>query len=199
MTVLVDLLMATMDSISVWSSAAGDREVGLAWRDAVTARMIEAGAYVPYEQLVAEAGAELRLPPDAPTTLRAEWDGIRPWPDAVALQRLPAAFAFVTNCSAELAAAAVARSGLRPAFTLSAEEAGWYKPRPEIYRQACDRFAVDPRRTVFVAGAAYDARGAAAAGMHVFQVARRPPSMEDPVLPATVRVVASLADALPGP
>ena len=198
MTVLVDLLMATMDSISVWSSAAGDRDLGLAWRDAVTARMIEAGAYVPYEQLVADAGGELRLPPDAPKKLHAAWQEMRPWPDAGALHRQSAAFGFVTNCSTELAAVAVARSGLRPAFTLSAEAAGWYKPRPEIYRLACDRFAVDPRQTVFVAGAAYDAQGAAAAGMHVFQVARRPPSMQDPVLPATVRVVASLADALPG-
>ena len=34
--------MATMDSIATWSVAAGDRERGLAWRDEVTRRMIEA-------------------------------------------------------------------------------------------------------------------------------------------------------------
>ena len=38
MPVLLDLLMATMDSPSSWSAAAGDRAAGLAWRDAVTDR-----------------------------------------------------------------------------------------------------------------------------------------------------------------
>lgn len=196
--VLVDLLMATMDSISVWSAAAGDRARGLAWRDAVTARMIAAEAYVPYEQLVADAGDELHLEPDAGRRLLAAWDDIRPWPDAPALARSGVPYAFVTNCSAELAARAVTHSGLEPAFTLSAEEAGWFKPRAEIYRLACNRFGVEPGAARFVAGAPYDARGAAAAGLGAVLVRRRPPRATDPVLPATVDVLPSLTDALSG-
>ena len=50
--VLVDLLMATMNSLDVWAAAAGDREMGIRWRDEVTARMTRADRYEPYEELV---------------------------------------------------------------------------------------------------------------------------------------------------
>lgn len=185
--------MATMDSVSVWSSAAGDRERGLAWRDAVTARMIQAGRYVPYEHLVAAAASALRLPPDAPARLRAAWTQMRRWPDAAALERLRAPYAFVTNCSTELATEAVGRAGLEPAFTLSAEEAGWYKPRPEIYRHACDRLGAAPAEIRYVAGAPYDALGAAAFGLRAVLVVRSPQTRR---LPDEATVVNSLADAV---
>lgn len=190
--VLLDLLMATLDSPKAWSAAAGDRPAGLAWRDAVTERMIDAGDYVPYEQLVEAAARELRLSREAPSRLREAWRQMEPWPDTVAVQRLRVPYAFVTNSSTDLAAIAVERSGLRPAFVLSAEEAGCYKPRPEIYRLACERIGSEPGETLFVAGAAYDARGAAAAGLRTVLVARRP--VLDP-MPPTVRVVMSLHEA----
>ena len=56
---------------------------------------------------------------------------------------------------------------------MSAEEAGWYKPRPEIYRLACQRIGSSPADTLFVAGAAYDADGAARAGLRARLVRRR--------------------------
>jgi 2-haloacid dehalogenase len=185
--------MATMDSISTWSSAADDRGRGLAWRDAVTERMIEAGRYVPYDELVGAAAAELHLPADAPERLRAGWAEMRRWPDAGALAALPVPYAFVTNCSRELATEAAERSRLEPAFTLSAEEAGWYKPRPEIYRLACERIGAAPADIRFVAGAPYDALGAAAAGLPTALVARRPLERG---LPVGIATVTSLEDAL---
>ncbi|MGH2417752.1 MAG: HAD-IA family hydrolase [Candidatus Limnocylindria bacterium] len=185
--------MATMDSISTWSSAAGDRERGVAWRDAVTERMIRAGRYVPYEDLVADAAVEHHLSPDAPRRLWAAWSRMRRWPDASALEKLRIPYAFVTNCSAERATVAAARSGLEPAFMLSAEEAGWYKPRAEIYRLACERIGLRPDRVRFVAGAAYDALGAAGAGLQAVLVARRPASGD---LPDEITMVASLEDAV---
>lgn len=191
--VLLDLLMATMDSVSVWSAAAGDRALGLAWRDAVTDRMIGAGEYVPYEHLVRAAADELGMPPEAPNELWKAWQEMRPWPDAVAIERLRVPYAFVTNCSADLAAIVVERSSLRPAFALTAQDAGWYKPRPEIYRLACHRIGADPTETLFVAGAAYDARGASRAGLRAILVDRR---HEDSALPAEIDVVSSLGDAL---
>jgi len=185
--------MATMDSIGTWASAAGDRERGLKWRDAVTEQMIEAGRYVPYRDLVTSAAAALGLPADAPDRLRAAWTTMRRWPDAAALEALRIPYAFVTNCSAELATEAAERSGLEPAFTLSAEEAGWYKPRAEIYRLACDRIGAEPADIRFVAGASYDALGAAAVGLRTVLVARRPQMRR---LPDEVAVVDSLGDAL---
>jgi len=193
--VLLDLLMATMDSMSTWSSAAGDRERGMAWRDAVTRRMIVAGRYVAYDDLVIAAAGELHLPPDAPDRLRDAWTDMERWPDAESLESVDVPYAFVTNSSRKLARVAVDQSRLRPVFTLSAEEAGWYKPHPEIYRLACDRLGIDARETRFVAGAPYDARGAARAGLRSVLVARRP--VESP-FPDEIPVVSSLEEALAG-
>ena len=194
--VLVDLLMATMDSISVWVQAAGNRETGLAWRDAVTARMLAAGEYIPYEGLLEQGAATVRIDSGAVSRLRQAWMAMDPWPDVAALDRLTVPYAFVTNCSSELAAIAVARSGLSPAFTLTAEEAGWYKPRPGAYLAACDRFGVTPAVARFVAGAAYDAIGADAAGLRTVLVRRREP---DRPLPARIPVVDTLPEAVGAP
>ena len=54
--------MAVMDSLTVWTDAAGGRRRGLEWRDAVTARMMASGSYAPYESLVAEAAAAMPPP-----------------------------------------------------------------------------------------------------------------------------------------
>ena len=184
-----------MDSMTTWSSAAGDRERGLAWRDAVSHRMIEAGRYVPYDDLVIAAAAELHLPPGALDRLRSAWTDMHRWPDASALEAIDVPYAFVTNTSRELADAAAERSRLRPAFTLSAEEAGWYKPHPEAYLLACGQMGTDPRDTRFVAGAPYDARGAARAGLRSVLVVRRAVEAQ---LPGEIAVVSSLEEALAG-
>jgi 2-haloalkanoic acid dehalogenase type II len=193
--VLLDLLMATMNSIATWTAAAGDRDGGLAWRDAVTARMIDAGRYVAYEGLVRRAAADLGLPPHAPAALDEAWALMRPWPDTVALEDFGIGYAFVTNCSNQLAAVAVERSGLRPMFTLSAEEAGWFKPRREIYALAVERLGLEASQVQFVAGAAYDAIGASKAGLSTVLVARRRLRER---LPKPIRVVESLGQALEG-
>ncbi len=179
--VLLDLLMATMDSMTTWSAAAGGRAIGLAWRDAVTTRMIDAGRYTSYQDLVAAAAADLHLNEQAPARLWREWERMEPWPDASAIASLAVPYAFVTNCTIALATLAVRRSRLRPVFTLAAEEAGWYKPQAEIYRLACGRLRVDPDEARFVAGAAYDAAGASAAGMSAVLVDRRMGSQSVPV------------------
>jgi len=165
--------MAVMNSPATWKAAAGGAALGMAWRDAVTDRMRRVKRYVPYDALVAEAAAGLGMPPSSAGRLRTEWRRMQPWPDAAGLARLSLPYAFVTNCSAELAREAAVRSGLDPRFTLSAEEAGWYKPSSQVYRAACLRIGSVPERTVFVAGAAYDAEGALAAGLRSSLVRRR--------------------------
>src|SRR5919106_6927705 len=100
--VLLDLLMATMDSMSVWAAAADGLERGMEWRDAVTERMIAADRYVPYDELVTAAATDLRLPEDAPARLRRGWMTMQPWPDVRAFETVGIPYAFVTNCSTEL-------------------------------------------------------------------------------------------------
>jgi len=165
--------MAVMNSLAVWTETARDPRLGIAWRDAVTAGMVECDGYAPYEDLVAAAAIEVGLGPDAAGELRARWSEMRPWPDASALKRMDLPFGFVTNSSTELADVAASRSGLRPRFTLSAQEAGWYKPDARIYHEACRRVGFGPATTLFVSGSPYDAEGARAAGLRTWLVARR--------------------------
>lgn len=183
---LLDLLMATMDSMSVWAAAADDWTIGLAWRDAVTQRMTQSRRYVPYDSVVADSARDLGLAAEAPRRLRDAWSQMRPWPDAAVVRQAPVPYAFVTNCSKELGLLAAVRSGLEPAFTLSAEEAGWYKPSPEIYRLACERVGADPVDVAFVAGAPYDARGASVAGLQTIFVERR--RTAERLSPSVIRV-----------
>jgi 2-haloacid dehalogenase len=185
--VLLDLLMAVMNSLAIWSEAAGDDRAGLAWRDAVTTRITASPAYVPYEEQVVAATADAGLPREAAAALLTRWPKIEPWPDSAALARLALPYAFVTNCSQTLARIAADRSRLAPRFVLSAEEAGWYKPDHRIYEEACRRLPSPPASTLFVAGSAYDADGARAAGLPSVLVARRPDEHAE-------RRAASLAD-----
>ncbi len=159
----------------------------------MTARMMDAGAYVPYEHLVSEAAAVTGLPPEAPSELFLRWQEMEPWPDAVALRRLTLPYAFVTNCSAELADFAARRSGTDPRFALSAEEAGRYKPHPAIYLDACRRLGTAPERTLFVAGSPYDARGAGGAGLVAALVVRR---SDHRLADADIPVATSLHDVV---
>jgi 2-haloacid dehalogenase len=182
--VLCDLLMGVMNSPEIWSAAAGDRQRGLAWRDAATARMIASEAYVPYERLVADAAAASGLPSTAALELFRRWPEMSPWPDAAALSRARLPYAFVTNCSKDLAGIAAGRSGLSPAFVLSAEEAGCYKPDARIYLEACRRLGTQAHETLFVAGSPYDATGAARARLRGVLVVRRNDQLRpDPSIP----------------
>jgi FMN phosphatase YigB (HAD superfamily) len=160
--------------------------------------MVRAGAYVPYLGLVEDEAASLGLPVNAPAALIRAWPDMGLRPDAASLARLPLPYGFVTNCSATLAALAgesAIRAGLRPRFVLSAEEAGWYKPQPAVYLEACRRLGLQPGETLYVAGSQYDAEGARAAGLRVALVVRRPLASG---LSPGIHPAASLPDALAG-
>jgi 2-haloacid dehalogenase len=191
--VLLDLLMGVMNSLETWTAAAGDSARGLEWRDTVMARMVAAGAYTSYERLLADAASELNLDPSAPMDLVDRWADMDPWPDAAAIRRLPVPYGFVTNCSSRLARVAADRSALAPAFVLSAEEAGWFKPDARVYLEACRRLGTAPGRTAFIAGSPYDATGASAAGLPTWLVRRR---ADHPASVESVSVAVSLDEVV---
>jgi 2-haloalkanoic acid dehalogenase type II len=147
--------------------------------------MIDSGEYHSYETFVAEAAHDLNLPRGASAALFNAWPAMAPRADAAVIATLDVPYAFVTNTSRRLAETAAGRSGLRPAFTLSAEEAGCYKPDPRIYRAACDRLGFAAAQVLFVAGAPYDAAGARRAGLDAAWVRRR----ADHDAPPGVRVI----------
>jgi 2-haloalkanoic acid dehalogenase type II len=191
--VLLDLLMGVMNSLETWSRAAGERELGIRWRDGVAAEMAASDGYLPYEEIVDRVAAARGLPPTAAGALLEEWERMEPWPDATALAALPVPYAFVTNCSERLGSIAARRSGLTPRFTLTAERAGRYKPSGEVYVAALQTLGISAAEALYVAGSPYDADGAHRAGVRTWLVVRRPDQRApDPA----VRLVSSLEEIL---
>jgi 2-haloacid dehalogenase len=166
--------MAVMNSLETWTTAAGERELGIRWRDGVTAAMAASDGYLAYEELVNKVAANHGLPEVATARLVEGWGRMDPWPDAVALGDLALPFGFVTNCSTRLGQIAADRSGVDPRFTLTAEDVGRYKPDPLVYREGLRMLGIPASDVLFVAGSAYDAAGAHRAGLRTWLVLRRP-------------------------
>lgn len=168
--VACDLLTALLDSWTLWNAVAGDPEAGLRWRRAYLRLTYGAGPYRPYEAIVTEAATEAGLSPTLAASLAARWDELAPWPEVPATLATVAArvpLAVVTNCSGELGRRAAARIGVPAAVVVTAERAGWYKPRPEPYRLALAELGTPAAQTLFVAGSPADVPGATAVGMPV--------------------------------
>jgi 2-haloalkanoic acid dehalogenase type II len=169
--VLFDLLTALLDSWSLWDRVAGNRADGRRWRAAYLAATYGEGRYRPYETMVREAALACGLAGSLAGDLAAQYGTLEPWPEAgevLGALEGRVRLGVVTNCSETLARVAVGRTGIAFDAVVSAERAGWYKPRPEPYRLALAELGVMPEEALFVAGSAYDLPGAAAVGMTVF-------------------------------
>ena len=169
--VVFDLLTALIDSWTLWNCAAGSAEDGLRWRREYLALTYAAGPYRPYADIVRQAATQADIKPICVEALFASWRDLPPWPETRAVlatlaERVP--LGVVTNCSATLGAAAVACTGIQFAAVVTAESAGFYKPRPEPYRAVLRLLDTTPARTLFVAGSPADVPGAAGVGMRVF-------------------------------
>jgi len=137
--VLFDLLTAVLDSWTLWNTVAGDVATGRRWREEYLQLTYAAGAYSPYESLVAEAATRQGLDPALAATLAENWQDLQPWPEAPAvLGELDAStrIGVVTNCSEHLGHLAAAQVGVPFEVITTAEAAGAYKPRPEPYQHA---------------------------------------------------------------
>jgi 2-haloalkanoic acid dehalogenase type II len=187
--VLFDLLTALLDSWTLWNMVAGSPEEGRMWRTAYLLRTYEAGAYRPYEELVGEAAAEVGLSPTLSAQLAARYGELEPWPEVRevlgALRRKGMALGVVTNCSAELAAKAIACTGILFDAVVTAERAGFYKPDPRPYQMALVELGVTPGRCLFVAGSVYDLFGTSKVGLPTYWHDRigmaAPPNASEPI------------------
>jgi 2-haloacid dehalogenase len=168
--VAFDLLTALLDSWSLYTRVAGSEALGRTWRLASLRRVTAQGSYRPYEDILAEAAADVGLPAAKRDELVAHWGELRPWPEArEALDRLAGRrLAIVTNCSQRLADIAAAAAGGRFEVVMSAERAGAYKADPRAYRAALAALDLAPERVLFVAGSPHDVPGAARVGMPVY-------------------------------
>ena len=169
--VVFDLLTALIDSWTLWNDVAGSDDAGMRWRKAYLELTYGAGTYRPYEVIVGEAAAVAGIPEDKPRQLAARWDELAPWPEVpgvLAALAERAKLAVVTNCSVSLGHAAARSVSNDFTVVITAEEAGFYKPRREPYARTLEALGTAPARTLFVAGSAADVPGASALGMPVF-------------------------------
>lgn len=169
--VAFDLLTGLLDSWTLWNAVAGGAEPGLAWRTEYLRRTYGEGRYRPYELLLSESALAAGLSTSFAAELIRRWHDLEPWPEVAEVLGLLSPglkLAVVTNCSEALARAAIAKTGVKFAVVVSAERAGWYKPRPRTYAMMISELGLPPERVLFVAGSPYDVDGAARAGMPVF-------------------------------
>ena len=169
--VVFDLLTALIDSWTLWNEVAGSPDDGVRWRRKYLELTYGQGAYQPYETLVRAAAEQSGLGARCADELARRWDELPPWPDTVSTLTALARrvrLAVATNCSIDLGRRAAQRCGVDFAAVVTAEEVGFYKPRPEVYRAVLARLGTEPARTLFVAGSAADVPGAKGVGMPVY-------------------------------
>jgi 2-haloalkanoic acid dehalogenase type II len=169
--VVFDLLTALLNSWKLWNDVAGSEAAGMRWRAKYLEITYGCGPYRPYPALVEEAAVAAGYPASFAASLVARWGELEPWPEAPAVlaelgRRMPLGVA--TNCSALLGAKAAQRTGGRFKSVVTAEDAGFYKPRREPYEAVLAALGTTPARTLFVAGSASDVPGARAVGCPVF-------------------------------
>jgi 2-haloacid dehalogenase len=169
--VVFDLLTALIDSWTLWNAAAGSAADGLRWRRKYLELTYGQGSYRPYEAIVREAAERSGVGVHCADELVRRWDELPPWAETnevvgALAHRVPLGVA--TNCSTALGRRAAARCGVAFAALVTAEEAGFYKPRPELYRAVLAKLGTEPARTLFVAGSPADVPGAKGVGMPVY-------------------------------
>lgn len=169
--VVFDLLTALIDSWTLWNDVAGSEEDGMRWRKEYLRLTYGAGAYRDYETIVAEAADAAGVSVGCAQQLSERWDELSVWPEVPSvLGKLSkrARLAVVTNCSVTLGNQAATHAFAGFDLVVTAEEAGYYKPRREPYAKTLEALGTNPGRTLFVAGSAADVPGASALGMPVY-------------------------------
>jgi 2-haloacid dehalogenase len=107
--------------------------------------------------------------------LNLAWHRLDGWPDAAAgLVRLRRKYlvAPVSNGNISLMADLARRNGFAWDAVLGAEIAGDYKPKPRVYRSACEAFDLPPEQCMMCAAHSYDLAAAARCGLRTAHIAR---------------------------
>ena len=173
---MFDLLTALLDSWTLWNNIAGSSEAGFAWRGKYLELTYEAGAYRDYGAIIHESAERAGLPAAYAHALIDRWSELAPWPEALNVLRALGArvpIAVATNASVALGRVAADAVGVPIDVLVTAEAAGFYKPRPEPYLMALEQLGLPASQVLFVAGSAADVPGASGVGMDVYWHNRR--------------------------
>jgi 2-haloacid dehalogenase len=156
-----------------------------AWRDEYQPAMEEVRAgRIPFCKLDVLHRRNLdivldRFGQDADESLRRAltlaWHRLDAWPDVTpALSRLRARFLLApcSNGNISLMVGLARRNGWHWDAILGAEHARDYKPKPLVYRAACDAFDCAPHEVLMVAAHSSDLEAAAHTGLRTAHIAR---------------------------
>lgn len=163
-----------------------------------------AGGYAPFRDLAAANLERLVGPGEALLGILTRFRRLRAHPDAEpAFARLRDAgvrIVTLSNGHADTVREMLDHAGLSPfvEVCLSADAAGYWKPRPEPYRYAAEHCGVAPDRVALVAVHPWDVHGAARAGLTTGHVARPEGAPAEGFDPPDVRgaSLVEVADAL---
>ncbi len=137
-------------------------------------RYVDFDAITGYALDYAAAHYNVRLDAETRAALVDAWSALPPFPEVPGvLAQLRAAgrrLAVLSNGSPQALARAVeaARLGGMLDAVLSVDAARRYKPAPEVYQLAVERFGLAPERIAFVSSNGWDATGAAEFGFQVY-------------------------------
>ncbi|MEZ5907260.1 MAG: haloacid dehalogenase type II [Hyphomicrobiaceae bacterium] len=117
------------------------------------------------------------------------WDRLTPWPEAPeVLKTLKArgyALAILSNGDRDMLKAVADSLPVAFDHIFSCEEAGHYKPHPEIYALPVRKLNLERTRILHVAGGSSDALGAVAAGLPCYWSNRTGDAVLDPAFAPT--------------
>jgi 2-haloacid dehalogenase len=138
------------------------------------------GRYVPFSTVTREAlgfacdSLRLALQVDHESELMGEYLKLSPFPDvADALMKKHAQrTGILSNGSPDMLEPLVSHSGLKFDAVLSVDEVKVFKPAPQVYQLAVERFGVPKERIVFVTSNFWDAAGAKSFGFTVYWINR---------------------------
>jgi len=135
--------------------------------------------YAPFSQVTRQAleyscnSLELPLDQAKSDVLMQEYQRLAVYPDVpVALTKLKAKQAILSNGSPDMLDPLVKNSGLQFDAVLSVDEVRVFKPAPEVYQLAVDRLGVAKEHIGFVSSNCWDALGAKSFGFRVFWINR---------------------------
>ena len=136
------------------------------------------GRYVPFSTVTREAleyaceALNLPLKENQQSELMAEYRRLATFPDVAEMRKHSAKTAILSNGSPDMLEPLVKHSGLKFDAVLSVDAAKIFKPAPQAYQLAVERFGVPKERIGFVTSNFWDAAGAKSFGFEVNWVNR---------------------------